>query len=86
VVLRCCCQPANATADAAPHLTARRPVAVSRDYRQLSFVWLSALPSGIPLLTLPTTACDVNMLDANVLLPAVTQPSKNLYLHRIRLH
>jgi hypothetical protein len=26
------------------------------------------------------TVIDVNMLDANVLLPAVTQPSKNLYL------
>lgn len=32
------------------------------------------------------TVIYMNMLDANVLLSAVTQPSKNLYLHRIRPH
>jgi hypothetical protein len=32
------------------------------------------------------TVIYMNMLDANVLLSPVTQPSKNLYLHRIRPH
>jgi hypothetical protein len=32
------------------------------------------------------TVIYMNMLDADVLLSAVTQPSKNLYLHRIRPH
>ena len=34
----------------------------------------------------PPTLIDVNMLDADKLLPAMTQPAKNLYLHRERLH
>jgi hypothetical protein len=61
-------------------LTARRPVAVSRDYRFFRFavsatVAYSALDvayDGLP------TVIYMNMLDANVLLSAITQPSQNL--------
>ena len=56
MVLKRCRQPANATADAAPHLPYRR---LDRAY------------DGLP------TVIYMNMLDANVLLSAVTQPSKN---------
>ena len=95
MVLTRCRQPANATADAAPHFPYRRldRAAPSRGLARLSStVFRLAVSANVAYPALDVAydglpaVIYVNMLDANVLLPAVTQPSKNLHLHRIRLH
>jgi hypothetical protein len=60
---------------AAPSSVFRFAVSATVAYPALNVAY-----DGLP------TVIYMNVLNANVLLPAVTQPSKNLYLHRIRPH
>ena len=95
MVLTRCRQPANGTVDAEPYFPYRRldRAPPSRGLARLSttvFRFAVSATVAYPALDVAydglPAVIDMNMLDANVLLSPVTQPSKNLYLHRIRPH